>query len=234
MDEIYPAAPSAAALTTALATAPIAQPRNVRSPRVVLLGDDDATLAGAESAVRVAFPGASVHTLPPDVLVRSIGAHCVVLDRRIGARAGTDVLRALRAGGYAGGVVLLAPAHDVEAAAAAPWAARFGAEGPVVWTGAASALPLVEAMRRAMDASLQPDDAAREAARTRQLIAAGELALDLQHAINNPLTALLAEAQLLEMDMDDVDQRAAVRRIVELCRRTIAVARQFDDVAPPV
>jgi signal transduction histidine kinase len=201
------------------------------APHVVLLGNDDATLEAVERAVRRALPGATVDALPPDVVIRSVGAHCVVLDGQVGGRRGVDVLRALRAGGYEGGVVLLGATVDPEASTAAR---RFGAEGPVavVGEGAARADDVAGAVARALDAATRPDDRSREAWRTRQLVAAGELALSLQHAINNPLTAMLAEAQLLEMDLPDGEQRAAVGRILELCRRTIAVARQLDDVAP--
>ena len=198
---------------------------------VVLLGNDERTLGEVEGALRTALPRASIEALPADVVIRSVGAQCVVLDGDVGTRRGVDVLRALRAGGYGGGVVLLASPTDGAAAAAAR---RFGAEGPLAWAGPSSGASLGMAVRRAIDATASADEAARETRRTRQLVAAGELALSLQHAINNPLTALLAEAQLLEMDLEDGEQRAAVGRIVELCRRTIAVARQLDDVSPAI
>lgn len=62
----------------------------------------------------------------------------------------------------------------------------------------------------------------------RQLAAAGEAALDLRHAINNPLAALLAEAQLLALEPLAPDHRAAVDRIIDLCRRTVALVRELD------
>ncbi|MEP6621312.1 MAG: histidine kinase dimerization/phospho-acceptor domain-containing protein [bacterium] len=69
--------------------------------------------------------------------------------------------------------------------------------------------------------------AQRELARARAQIALGETARSLQHAFNNPLTALLAEAQLLELDPLGDEQRAAVRRILELSRRLVGLSRRL-------
>ena len=51
----------------------------------------------------------------------------------------------------------------------------------------------------------------------------------VQHALNNPLAALLAEAQLLAMETTlDPEHRAAVDRMTELVRRVIALVRGLD------
>ena len=51
----------------------------------------------------------------------------------------------------------------------------------------------------------------------------------VQHEMNNPLAALLAESQLLELDETlNEEQRDSVRRIVELARRVIASSRKLD------
>ncbi len=51
----------------------------------------------------------------------------------------------------------------------------------------------------------------------------------VQHEMNNPLAALLAESQLLELDrtLND-EQRDSVKRIVDLARRVIASSRKLD------
>jgi len=65
--------------------------------------------------------------------------------------------------------------------------------------------------------------------RTQQLVAASDTAMRLQHALANPLTALLFEAQLLEMEEALPPALAeAVGRILTQCRRTIEVARRLD------
>ncbi len=61
-----------------------------------------------------------------------------------------------------------------------------------------------------------------------QLAAAGAVALDMRHQINNPLAALLAEAQVLGLETMAPEHHAAVERIVELCRRMVALIRELD------
>jgi signal transduction histidine kinase len=51
----------------------------------------------------------------------------------------------------------------------------------------------------------------------------------VQHELNNPLAALLAESQLLELDPTlNQEQRESVKRIVDLARRVIASSRKLD------
>jgi signal transduction histidine kinase len=51
----------------------------------------------------------------------------------------------------------------------------------------------------------------------------------VQHSLNNPLAALLAEAQLLAMETTlDPEHRAAVDRMTELVRRLITLVRELD------
>lgn len=53
----------------------------------------------------------------------------------------------------------------------------------------------------------------------------------VQHQLNNPLAALLAEAQLLAMETTlDGDHRVAVERIIELIRRVIGTVKSLDEV----
>jgi signal transduction histidine kinase len=55
----------------------------------------------------------------------------------------------------------------------------------------------------------------------------------LQHSLNNPLAALLAEAQLLELEPLPPDHRGSVERIIEMTRRVINVVRGLDGVGRP-
>ena len=53
----------------------------------------------------------------------------------------------------------------------------------------------------------------------------------IQHAINNPLSALLAEAQLLALDPAlAAEHRAAMEHIIDLTRRVISRVRELDAV----
>jgi signal transduction histidine kinase len=72
------------------------------------------------------------------------------------------------------------------------------------------------------------DPASLELRRARRVVAMGESARTVQHAMNNPLTALLAEAQLLELEPLAEEHLRAVGRIIELARRVVKVARRLD------
>lgn len=48
----------------------------------------------------------------------------------------------------------------------------------------------------------------------------------LQHTLNNPLAALLAELQLLEMEELPSEHRESVERAIGLCRRVITIVRE--------
>lgn len=48
----------------------------------------------------------------------------------------------------------------------------------------------------------------------------------LQHTLNNPLAALLAELQLLEMEELPEPHRESVERAIGLCRRVIGIVRE--------
>ena len=77
------------------------------------------------------------------------------------------------------------------------------------------------------DTELSP--AARELHRVREQLRLGASARAVQHALNNPLTALLAEAQLLQLEPLTADQRTSVARMVELARRLVGLTRQMDE-----
>ena len=77
------------------------------------------------------------------------------------------------------------------------------------------------------DTELAPE--ARELHRVREQLRMGATARAVQHALNNPLTALLAEAQLLELEPLTGEQRTSVARMVELARRLVALTRQMDE-----
>ena len=53
----------------------------------------------------------------------------------------------------------------------------------------------------------------------------------IQHEINNPLSALLAEAQLLTLEPAlSAEHRVAMEHIIELTRRVITRVRELDTV----
>ncbi|MES2176237.1 MAG: hypothetical protein V4550_00120 [Gemmatimonadota bacterium] len=84
---------------------------------------------------------------------------------------------------------------------------------------------LTHGVERGYDADI--DAALRELTGMRAQLALGGAALTLQHAFSNPLTALLAEAQLLSLEPMPEGQRAAVGRILELARRLVVLSRRL-------
>lgn len=117
----------------------------------------------------------------------------------------------------------------------------------------AQLLPGVDSERlvRALLAEREPEDdaakelarydsdgevCARELRRVRAQFVLGDASRTLQHAFNNPLTALLAETQLLELERLPDEHRAAVSRILALCRRLVTLSRRLNavDATPTV
>jgi hypothetical protein len=83
-----------------------------------------------------------------------------------------------------------------------------------------------------LDAEAAP--AAREVARIRRLYHSGESAHAVHLAMNNTLTALQTEAQLLELEPLADEHRRASTRIVELTRRLTIVVRRLDGAGAAV
>jgi signal transduction histidine kinase len=198
------------------------------------VADQSSTAAALHEALRALFPGASVHLVDTDIeQVLPDAVDCAVVDATVNGTNGIDVLRRLRARGYDGAAVILTDATGVEPPADAASADRFGARycslsGTVV-------TPLATAIAEAIsvrDAGAGPASASavRALRQTQRLLAAGELAMRHQHSLNNPLAALLAEAQLLELESLPPDHRESVGRIIEQCRRVIDVVRGLDGV----
>jgi signal transduction histidine kinase len=209
----------------------------VRSERPLTLGcvaDQSLSAAALREAIATLLPSASIVGIDTNVeRVLPAGIDCAIVDASVNDANGIDVMRALRARGYAGALVLVVdPAAPLSASDEATLA-RAGARACALDEGLAS---LAAAVADAMLAHGGGADAGaashaiKSVRQTQRLIAAGELAMRLQHSLNNPLAALLAEAQLLELETLEQDHRESVERIIELCRRVIDVVRGLDGV----
>jgi signal transduction histidine kinase len=188
-------------------------------PRIRILA------AGAvEGVVRRAattFNGsAAVELVSADSLRRLEPAECLVVDA-------ADHARIARATGFEGAIIVIAVPRSPDESAA------------FLMQGTHFALPSggVDAIAGALSAaiSVSADGSVKRVepsvARTRRLLAAGELAVGLRHAFNNPLTALMAELQLLQMDVREPETRAAVDRMLELVRRLTELSRALESVS---
>jgi len=201
------------------------------------VADQSSTAAALNEALAAMFPTATIISVDTNA-ERGVpdGVDCAVVDATVNGADGIDVLRSLRARGYAGAAVLVVDPARPSDASDEPSVARLGARRCSIL--GETITPLADAVSDAI--VVQPDGtnptAAAQAAlralrQTQRLMAAGELAMRLQHSLNNPLAALLAEAQLLELETLPPDHRESVERIIELCRRVIDIVRALDGVA---
>lgn len=184
---------------------------------VVCALDADA-FARIAPVLAVALPRADVRRVEPSLLRRLPHAALAVVGSREDARIA-------RATGFTGGIVCCTDAAtDGDAPARSQGISVVGAVPGVADLAAAVAAvgpPSPSGEAPAIDADL---------ARTRQLLAAGEIALTLRHSVNNPLAALLAEIQLLQMSGPADETGAALARMEELVRTMIAITAELDGV----
>ena len=194
--------------------------------RVAIVTDQSPLEQLVREIVATMLPSASAEPLPFAGAAGSAVDAMVVDETVKGPEGGVDAVQDLRARGYSGAIVLLAKTcdADVEHRLLALAPARCLARSEI-GTALAPALAAL-ATQPAPDDELGPIQ--RELRRTQQLIAMGEAMPRIQHSLNNPLTALLAEAQLLEMEELTEEHRAAVKRIIELCRRLVGMVRSID------
>ena len=193
--------------------------------RVMLVTEDAALEQLIRETLATVLPSATVTTAPLATAPAS-DADLAVVDQSVRGLKDLTAVQELRARGFREGIALVAASCDaaVEHRLLALAPARCVARQDML-----TALPAALA-----DLSARPDLGAelgpiqRELRRTQQLVAMGEATSRIQHTLNNPLTALLAEAQLLEMEDLSEDHRAAVKRMIELCRRLVVMVRGLD------
>lgn len=199
--------------------------------RLVCISTDVLASAALQSTVATLIPGAVVEAADTSI-VRSVPeADCVILAVGRLYSVGLSLVRELRARGYVEPIILV-----VEAQTGAPREelSRLGVDVVLAESNVALQLPdallallTTEAVRRSSPHALAIVDSLR---RLRALIASGEIAAGLQHKLNNPLAALLAEAQLLQLEPLAPEHMASVGRIIELCRRVIEVSRSIEGI----
>jgi signal transduction histidine kinase len=190
------------------------------------VGGDAPTCALVRELLGTAMPTATVWLDGPEMLLIDASAvgECVVLAGTVAGETPVDAARRLRSAGLAAALVGIVPRREPALEAQAR------ALGVRLVEREAIARELPETIAEAAAGADVVSPALVELRRMQQLVAAGETMSRLQHALNNPLTALMAEAQLLEMEPLGDEQRQAVSRMVELCRRLVGIVRQLDAV----
>ena len=194
---------------------------------ILLVTETESRAAALRQLVQLVLPRASV--IPVDFAAAEQPiprADVALVDTGASQRAALDALRFIRARGFQGAIVVTgtgaadATMRNTAQSLGATCITESRAEALSIELGAAIAAALAE--NSAVSA---------EVAQARRIFAAGQAALSLQHSINNPLAALLAEAQLLELEELTPEQREALERMVELCRRIVVLVRRLDALA---
>jgi hypothetical protein len=190
---------------------------------VLLIADGEDRVSLLRTQILMILPRATVRTVELQVLAEDEvpQADVALIDSGPIIRTTVDSLRLLRARGFDAPIVVVAPAPDDAVLRSttdplgATCVARFDA----------SPIELGTALTTALDSDANPSP---ELVQLRRTFAAGQVALSLQHGINNPLAALLAETQLLQLEDLTSEQRASTDRMVELCRRIVGLVRRLD------
>jgi C4-dicarboxylate-specific signal transduction histidine kinase len=176
--------------------------------RVMVIGSDTDFAQTVRGALAAQLPDAGCDRLEAEELRMRPTAAALVIDGRADRTAAAEVVRRVRAMGFTGGLIVV---YDGDARAVA-----FEQLGHELLPRMGEAL--AEASSPYIDVVM----------RARRLVAAGEVALKLQHSLNNPLAGLLAEAQLMQMEDSTAEQRESLERMVALCRRMVEVTRSLD------
>jgi CheY-like chemotaxis protein len=149
----------------------------------------------------------------------------VLLDLDLPDAEGTRAIATLRAAAPRLPIVVLTGTSDEATALAA---LREGAQDYLV-KGTVDA-PL---LRRSIRYAIERKAAEEAVARSRWLAGIGETVLAMQHEINNPLSVLLANAELLAQLGEGHDQREMVDAIVDSAWRIAAVVRELAELKAP-
>lgn len=196
--------------------------------RVLVVGMDAAFARAVCDVLAAQLPGAACDIVAPAQLRAAPAAAAVVIDARDDVAHGVATAERLRAMGFASGIVVLAgPGSSIAPAAASDSdSARKMGFAVVAPDGLAGQLvPRLAELMAAGDAPW-----AEQVMRARRLVAAGEIALGLQHALNNPIAGIMAEAQLMQFEKVSPEHAEALQRMVDLCRRLVELTRSLDGI----
>ena len=188
---------------------------------IIPVDGDRVTLLRTQLAM--IYPRARIRTVDREALEegRLPRGDVAVIDSGPVVRPAVDSLRLLRGRGFTGPIVVVTPLPDDDILRATT--DPLGATCVQRADSSATALGTALATALGADGKQSP-----ELLQLRRTFAAGQVALSLQHGINNPLAALLAEAQLLQLEDLTTEQRASADRMVELCRRIVVLVRRLD------
>ena len=199
------------------------------SLKIGLVSGSHAVISLVRESVAAALPTASFSDAAPDATSTLADCSLIFIDATADTAAAGETAQRVRATASRSALAFVVTVRDEALARkAAPTGALEQIEMRTLGPS------MADTVERVVGGDGWTDElsAARdELRRTQRLLAAGEIALGLQHSMNNPLTAVLAEAQLLEMEALPPDAMTAVRRIIESTRRLVALVRKLDVVS---
>jgi signal transduction histidine kinase len=198
-------------------------------PPLLVLGSDPAFARAVSDVLAAHLPHLKCDVVDLATLRSRPNATAAVIDARTDRARGAATAERLRAIGFESAIVLVAsplagPAPTATETGASPRAMGFAEVAP-------DELPeqLFPRLAEQMEAAHAPH--ADLVMRARRVVAAGQIALRLQHALNNPIAGLMAEAQLMQFETVTPEQAAALQRMVDLCRRLVELTRSLDGIA---
>jgi len=201
------------------------------TPRLLVVDDDPAMLRLVEHLL--AGPGLgpiSFARSGREALEALDGIDIVLLDNLLPDARGLDILDLLRARPNPPAVVFIT-AHGNEALAAT--ALRRGADDylPKDSTFAELLPQIIERVRRNRELRKTLVAAERDFVRAERLAAIGEMAVTLNHGINNPLMAAFADVDLLLAEPAwPADHRQTLEGLKEALERIRDIMRQIGDL----
>lgn len=200
-------------------------------PTLFCIGPDGPTTEELRASVAALAPFAVVDGAEPEMLKDSPTADLVLLWVGPMARSAATLVRDLRARGYVSAILVVA---DDPTLLPTPGLDLLGVQRSIATAEVPTRLPAVLAdvldTQERVQGSASGQQLLATLRRLQGLLAAGQVASQLQHRLNNPLAALLAEAQLLELESLSAEHAVSVRRIIELCRRLIAETRALEGI----
>ena len=218
--------------------APHAPPeREGEGPQRVLLAEDDAAERARLGAILVEARYTVVEALTGE---DALGAYVreptqlVLLDLDIPGLSGVEVCRRIRSLDATRATYVLVYSR-CESLAALVTALDAGADDYILLPGNAD---IVRTRLAIAERRLAREGARRhaeaDAARARYLAGVGEMAIALQHEINNPLAAILAHAELMAMDAQEAGRPDdSLVTILEQARRIADVVRRLSSLRNP-
>lgn len=193
--------------------------------RVLCIDSSPGDLTALAALVSSVLPDATVDELDLRTVSSMPEADLLVL-RSTGDGLVAEALQSVRArGGSAPAIVLGPPLPESEQSSLGDITC---VEAPAMHEALPNALSRIAARWSHEDGDPHLAQLWESVRDVRRLIAAGRIARRVKHDINNPLAALLAEAQLLELEDLEDEARESVTRMVDLTRRVIDISRQLE------